>query len=86
MAQIYSHAARVVVWLGQTAEDSEAVFDVLLLLAQRSLRVEHDEGRDLTHIANLKIHPLKALLRRAWFNRIWVSVFEMILCNQLTTT
>ncbi|KAF2993691.1 hypothetical protein E8E13_001942 [Curvularia kusanoi] len=72
MAQIYSHAARVVVWLGQSAEDSEAVFNVLLLLAQRSLRPQSDQDLNLTRIANLKIHPLKALLHRAWFNRVWV--------------
>lgn len=65
MANIYSKAARVLVWLGETAPDSD--------LALETIRVAAENG--MTYSLNNKGNQqaILALLRREWFQRIWVS-------------
>jgi hypothetical protein len=62
MARIYNQANRVIVWLGETAEDSD--------LALEEIRVA---GEKKSSPSNEKIqYALLALLQRPWFRRIWV--------------
>jgi hypothetical protein len=73
MATIYTYAIRVVVWLGEEADDSTTVFVQLEEGAQGSQyqpKLDHsaDEGGP-----SLLASALLAFFRRPWFNRIWVS-------------
>ncbi|KAK3347179.1 heterokaryon incompatibility protein-domain-containing protein [Lasiosphaeria hispida] len=66
MANIYANANRVIVWLGETAGDSDQ--------ALGALRMAAEERR--THSAidkpNQHQQAILALLKRPWFRRIWV--------------
>jgi hypothetical protein len=63
MARIYSQANRVVVWLGDSADDSD--------LALEEIRVARD--KHFTESNNERIQQaVLALLQRPWFERIWV--------------
>lgn len=64
MAKIYGQAQRVVVWLGEVADDSD--------LALEAIRVAG--SRNFAHSLNSeKIQPaVLKLLERPWFRRIWV--------------
>jgi hypothetical protein len=64
MARIYSQANRVVVWLGDSADDSD--------LALEEIRVARD--KDFIYSNNERTQQaVLALLQRPWFQRIWVS-------------
>jgi hypothetical protein len=64
MAMIYSKAHRVLVWLGETADDVEGALEDI----QRAANEESTEG------SNKKINEkaIFNLLQRQWFQRIWV--------------
>jgi F420-0:gamma-glutamyl ligase-like protein len=64
MAKIYGQANRVVVWLGEAANDSD--------LAVEAIRIA--QSNKAAHISDRKrIEPaVLALLQRPWFRRIWV--------------
>jgi hypothetical protein len=65
MAKIYGQANRVVVWLGEAADDSDLVIEEI-----RSADIKNSTAvldRDGLESAGL------ALLERPWFQRIWVS-------------
>jgi hypothetical protein len=64
MARIYSQANRLVVWLGETADDSD--------LALEEIRVAR--GKKSTDSSNNKKiqQAVLALLQRPWFRRMWV--------------
>lgn len=64
MAKIYSQANRVVVWLGEAADNSD--------LALEAIRVVG--AKKPTHSSeNKTIQPaILSLLQRPWFQRIWV--------------
>jgi hypothetical protein len=61
MAKIYGQASRVIVWLGEAADDSD-----------QAVRVAG--GKKPTNSLNNKTiqHAVLALLQRPWFRRIWV--------------
>jgi hypothetical protein len=65
MAKIYGQATRVVVWLGEAAEKSDQALEEIRVaggkISKNSLKKEAIEKAIL------------ALLRRPWFQRIWVS-------------
>lgn len=64
MANIYGQANRVVVWLGEAADDSDrALEDIRLAADQKSANLP---ANDVAQKACF------ALLRRPWFRRIWV--------------
>jgi hypothetical protein len=63
MAQIYSKANRVLVWLGKTAGDIEGALEHIHLAANEE-SIEHS-GEEMNQRA------IK-LLQRPWFRRIWV--------------
>lgn len=64
MAKIYSQANRVLVWLGETADDSDR--------ALQSIRSAG--GYDSEKFSNQESdhRAITALLQRPWFQRIWV--------------
>ena len=85
MRQIYQSSIRVVVWLGEHAQDSEQ--GVELLLQIQRLAVENDENVNvqakalspedlpklgLPSVDSGKWQSLQALFWRPWFTRIWI--------------
>jgi hypothetical protein len=63
MSKIYSQANRVIIWLGEAADDSD--------LAVEEIRVAG--SKKSTDSSNETIQrAIRALLGRAWFRRIWV--------------
>jgi hypothetical protein len=64
MANIYGQANRVLVWLGEAADDSDLVFDVMR-------HVRNKEDITVLGMQRLELAAL-ALLQRSWFQRIWV--------------
>jgi hypothetical protein len=75
MASIYSCATRVVVWLGEEADDSALAFASMEEVAITLLRSRDNERRDGIdfHCTIPLLDSLSALLERPWFDRIWVS-------------
>jgi hypothetical protein len=65
MARIYAQANRVVVWLGEAADNSDQALE--------EIRVAGGEGS--TNSLNNEViqQAIIALLNRPWFRRIWVS-------------
>jgi hypothetical protein len=65
MAMIYAQANRVVVWLGEAADNSDLALDEIRVAG----------GKESTNPSNNEmIQPaIIALLHRPWFRRIWVS-------------
>jgi hypothetical protein len=64
MAMIYSKAHRVLVWLGETADDVEGALEDI----QRAVNEESTEHLNKTINHNAIIN----LLQRRWFQHIWV--------------
>jgi hypothetical protein len=65
MAEIYSRASRVTVWLGEAENDSDRALEEIRLAA--------DEMSPRRLIDNPTKQAILALLQRPWFERIWVS-------------
>jgi hypothetical protein len=65
MAKIYSKATRVLVWLGEAADNSDTALEKICIAAENE---SPDSLKDKT-IQN----AILALLHRPWFRRIWVS-------------
>jgi len=65
MANIYAKAGRVIVWLGEAAEGSDQ--------AMEDIRVAGSEERHTRPIDKRGREAIFSLLRRTWFERIWVS-------------
>jgi hypothetical protein len=63
MAKIYGKASRVIVWLGETADDSDGALEAI-----RTAR------KKFTNSPNEEMIPkaILLLLQRPWFRRIWV--------------
>ena len=64
MAMIYSKAHRVLVWLGETADDIEGALE----------DIQHAANQESTEHLNKKMNKkaILNLLQRGWFQRIWV--------------
>jgi hypothetical protein len=70
MADIYGNANRVVVWLGEAADDSDKALEVIRLAGDKtSTFLSQEKQVEKTETEG----PLLALLQRPWFQRIWVS-------------
>jgi hypothetical protein len=64
MPKIYAQANRVVVWLGEAADDSDRALDEIRIIG----------GKEFTNSSNkMTQQAIIALLNRPWFRRIWVS-------------
>ena len=64
MAKIYSKATRVLVWLGETADDSDGALEGIRDIAAKESMNSLDKTIQ---------QAILALLQRPWFRRIWVS-------------
>lgn len=64
MAKIYCNANRVIVWLGEGQADGDRALDVIRVAADR------ETTKFLNHQTNQQ--EVLDLLRRPWFQRIWV--------------
>jgi hypothetical protein len=64
MYQVYSRANRVLVWLGDAADDSSQAFDDIRIAAEDQVPVDLDAKRQFA---------ASKLLQRPWFERMWVS-------------
>jgi hypothetical protein len=65
MAKIYSKATRVLVWLGETADNSD------IALKRIHIAAENESPDSLSD--KIIQQAILALLQRPWFRRIWVS-------------
>ena len=65
MAKIYSKATRVLVWLGETADNSDTALERMRIAAE-------NESPDSLNDKTIR-QAILALLQRPWFRRIWVS-------------
>lgn len=61
MAEVYSKANRVVVWLGESEARDHGAFQAML-----------EAGEKSSPLASDKLQAVRALLNRPWFRRIWV--------------
>ncbi len=66
MAKIYSKANRVIVWLGESEPGSDQALEDICLAANEEIAERPDKEIDQQPILNL--------LRRPWFERIWVRL------------
>jgi hypothetical protein len=65
MAQIYSKATRVLVWLGETTDNSHRALE--------SIRIAAKDGSRYAWNDKISIQAVQKLLQRSWFQRIWVG-------------
>jgi hypothetical protein len=65
MAKIYSKASHVLVWLGETADNSDKALERIRIAAE-------NESPDSLNDKTIQ-QAILALLQRPWFRRIWVS-------------
>jgi len=64
MAQIYSKATRVLVWLGETTDNSHRALE--------SIRIAAKDESPYAWNDEISIQSVQKLLQRSWFQRIWV--------------
>ena len=65
IAKIYAKASRVIVWLGEAADQSDEALEEIRAAAEK----EHLD----TPIGATSQRAILTLLGRDWFRRIWVS-------------
>jgi hypothetical protein len=72
MAEIYAKANHVVVWLGETNENSDQALEAIRLAGENSIKPLQSE---------LSQEAIPQLLRRQWFRRMWVREqgFKMLM-------
>ena len=75
MAKIYGQANRVVVWLGEAADDSDQALEEIRAAAA-SLQILWSAKT---------IEAILKLLERPWFQRIWVSGRHVTISREITT-
>lgn len=82
MAKIYAKAGRVIVWLGDAADNGDQALEAIRKAAQEQYtdsaiyEPNHQAtlARDLTNSSNNEANQaILRLLQRPWFQRIWVS-------------
>jgi hypothetical protein len=86
MATIYAHASRVLVWLGEQADESANAFAAMeqaamrgrrrLILGQYEDNPLAAQAPALPHASKTPESSLVALLERPWFHRIWVKTYQ----------
>jgi hypothetical protein len=64
MAKIYAQANRVIVWLGEGADNSNLALKAIRMAGGKRPTHHSDSGRVQSAVL--------ALLQRPWFRRIWV--------------
>jgi hypothetical protein len=76
MSKIYSKAARVLIWLGETAHKSDKALETIRIIA------EDNSTNSLNDTATQQ--AVLALLERSWFQRIWVNRYSTIYTKIIT--
>jgi hypothetical protein len=66
MAEIYAKASRVIVWLGEAKDDSDQ--------ALKTIRSAGEAYSKASLQTESQRQPILQLLRRPWFQRIWVRL------------
>ncbi|KAF1922698.1 HET-domain-containing protein [Didymella exigua CBS 183.55] len=81
MNDIYSHAANVVIWLGEPLSDAALAFNFLQEFGRQrnELPMSTDEDRNTEQTAM----AVRSLLMRSWWTRIWTAQ-EWILAGSTT--
>jgi len=64
MAKIYSKASRVIVWLGESADNSDEALEVIRVAAYKQPAN--------SPVVKTNWEAIFTLLERGWFERIWV--------------
>ncbi len=64
MAEIYSKANSVIVWLCEAQDNSQLALDRICLAGEKSMK-------NLSHTTSIQ-QPILNILQRQWFHRIWV--------------
>ena len=72
MAEIYSKARHVLVWLGEAGDDSDQALEALRLMNEDSIKSSSTQ---------LAPQSVLKLLQRPWFRRIWVNTRALIKKN-----
>jgi Heterokaryon incompatibility protein (HET)/Ankyrin repeats (3 copies) len=80
MASIYRAAERVIIWLGDAADDSDYGMAFAKRVENDSLKYSCDKGTGPTHLLDCLsdgemfrlYRSLKSLLQRPWFRRVWI--------------
>ena len=71
MAPIYGVAKKVIVWLGEAADDSGDAFEILRAVAQNiNIKIQ---------IRAAHLLAVTSLLDRTWFRRVWVRAIDATL-------
>lgn len=84
MAKIYAKASRVVVWLGETANNSDQALEAIRMAAENQYKnstyqlvspapPDEKPGISSSDGTNQDADAILALLHREWFRRIWVG-------------
>ncbi|KAI1415543.1 HET-domain-containing protein [Hypoxylon sp. FL1857] len=82
MRDVYASAEKVIIWLGDTDEESDLVFDTLPVLAARSHHPRDEQDKKLVDAVRLCSGFFSGLVdRRPWFSRVWV-IQELAVARQ----
>jgi hypothetical protein len=77
MMKIYSRAERVIVWLGEAADDSDRVLGCLRSAAERAVNSSKRNYHSKIHQDLFYLSPdhvsVSSFFQRQWFRRMWVS-------------
>ncbi|KAK1243258.1 hypothetical protein MKX07_003886 [Trichoderma sp. CBMAI-0711] len=65
MAEIYSKASRVIVWLGEAADESHR--------ALKQIRMSADQEQQKSLLTEEDRQAILSIVQRPWFRRIWVA-------------
>lgn len=74
MARIYAYAVSVTVWLGEEADDSSRVLNLLRRIVADDLKYTYDWEATAKAILVPAAEGIAALLKRSWFRRAWVTL------------
>jgi hypothetical protein len=88
MRDIYSHSTGALIWLGDSADDDQQAVEVLKLIDEVGWSTDavslEARGKLVSNIlfkdnrlqtARAQLKSFDAFFARAWFSRVWQSVF-----------
>lgn len=73
MARIYAYAVSVTVWLGEEADDSSKVLNLLRRIVADDVKYSYNSKEIAKRILEPAQTAILALLDRSWFRRAWVG-------------
>lgn len=86
MSEVYSHAQKVVIWLGENYSNVDPAFKTVNVIAEKLMPVfKACIDKEKTEVIDLKVLAFKSdktvrklhwdslaeLLKRSWFQRVW---------------